>query len=190
MSLQEFVNEFVREADPTDFVVKDDLLSSYTQWRQDPSKPLMQIADLERASVVCSDIMPATRYNERMSVLDSSGQKGTVACSWKGLQLTWPGGNKTQPVPDDTPEAEPERECVQRLVHACFHFATSEYDPEQLERHVLNRVTRSSPDDIEHLHEKVRNTLKALGDKPRSGVSWRMDAVEHEGLVYNVFCKS
>jgi len=94
-TLQEFVGEFVHSGEETDFIVKEDLLSSYTNWRQ-LKEPIMQISDLEAAESDVDNILPNAHWRNCL-VVEKDGQRGSVTDCWQGWVLTWPGGNRTEP---------------------------------------------------------------------------------------------
>lgn len=179
-------------ADNDQFLVRKDLLDAFTEWRQQPEKPIMQLTDLQEAKDSIKDALPFEDFKSTLLVSGPEGQKGTLSDCWVGWKMEWPGGNKTQPTPAPAPVELPPsvaHTSELRRTHFCFHFNTQDgYDGSQLEAYIRSRVSKSAPDDIGGLDEALQATYRRLAVRDhRSLACWRLEHVEHEGLVYNVF---
>ena len=185
MSLADFVQEQVQKASSADFIVKDDLIKSYTQWRQE-RQPTMQLDDLYKAQQDVDSVLPEEDYHDLLVVNGEDGQTGHVDCAWKGYKLDWPGGNTTQPrlvAPDfGALETGP-------AVHYAFHF-TNGYDSSQFSNYLQNRVC-PTPANALALQAKLKDTVPALQKSIADlDCPWLMETVTHEGVCYNVFVGS
>lgn len=189
MSLADFVQEHVFPAENDQFVVRQDLLDAFTQWRQQPEKPIMQLSDLEQANNSIKDALPVQDFKSTLLVAGPEGQKGTLSDCWVGWKMDWPGGNKTQPTPAKMELSQPLATPALRRTHFCFHFNTQDgYDRSQLETYIRSRVSKSAPDDIGGLDQELEAAYNRLAALDRRGTAcWRLESVEHEGLVFNVF---
>ena len=217
MSLAEFVSKHVRASEPTDFVVRRDLVQAYTAWRQ-KRPPVMQMSDLELAERASFNVLPVDSYRTVAEVTTLASGPGQVKDCFVGFFMTWPGGNKTQPTPvvstdmagsmtsravsapagadfGELTAGTAVRELTagtgvrEREVHACFHYRAADgYEPGQLTDYVQNRVAISSPDDLDGLEESLRSAVAGLVESLKtSPARWKVRHVRHEGLVYNVF---
>ena len=189
-SLYDFVDAYVSPSPDGDFVVRNDLVQAYTEWRQAPENdlPTMQLADLNEAERDSYNVLPTDDYKLDLLVKGTEGQRGHVADCWQGWSLSWPGGNKTSPKEEPPQQApSPVYQATDRAVHACFHFNDG-YDPSQLTAYIRNRVTDSSPDDLQSLEGLVESTVMDLSVQ-KSVAKWVMRTVEHETLKFNIFVR-
>ena len=193
MSLADFVQEHVSPAGDTDFLVREDLIESFTEWRKG-REPIMQLTDLDHAQQDSYDALPTEAYRPDLVVTNEDGLKGRVTDCWVGWKLDWPDGNRTEPVlvhePPPTFPSPPK--CVApnpRHVHHCFHFSSDKgYDRSQFMTYLNIRATTTFPNDVEGLEEEIKAARQRLireGPLPHS--DWRLDHVSHEGVIYNVF---
>lgn len=188
MSLADFVQEHVFPAENDNFVVRQDLLDAFTEWRQQPEKPTMQLTDLQEAKDSISEALPSEDFKSTLLVSGPEGQKGTLSDCWVGWKMDWPGGNRTQPTPAkmELPQSVAQAPAL-RQTHFCFHFNTRDgYDRSQLEAYIRSRVSKSAPDDIGGLDQALEAAYNRLA-VPDIMSCWRLEHVEHEGLVFNVF---
>lgn len=189
MSIADFVQEHVFPAENSQFVVRQDLLDAFTEWRQRPEMmPVMQMSDLEQATSDSRGVLPTEDFRTTLQVADSEGKKGTLSDCWVGWNMDWPNGNKTQPTPVvETSEPPVSEWGVDRHIHFCFHFNTADgYDRTQLQTYISKRVATTTPDDIQGLDQALEAAYNQLVASNRE-YPWRLKHVQHEGLVFTVF---
>lgn len=192
MSLADFVHEHVSPAETTDFVVRQDLLDAFTDWRQG-REPIMQLKDLEQATADSAHALPRDAFVPTLTVVNDNGTRGALEDCWVGWKMDWAGGDKAQPKMLPPPHAGPvgfstvtEPPVPDRKVHFCFHFNTRDgYDPAQFQQYTSTRVASTAPDDLEGLEEAVKHAFHDLRDQ--QATPWRVKHVFHEGVVFNVF---
>ena len=179
MSLRQFVSEFVHEDSPEHFVVRKDLLDSYTQWRQKRfPNSVMQLADLEKAGLDVNKLMPSEAYHQLLTVT-KDGAKGLVHDCWQKRRLSWPGGNKTQPIQQTS---GPNHAKVADTIWT-FHYRFK-YSPQPLTDFLSAKVT-SGPENVSSMHDKLKRACTELSDK---GEPWccASKQIGHEGSRYSV----
>lgn len=186
MSLEEFAADNLTRGEASDFVVKKDLLDSYTEWRQ-KRQPTMQLTDLFKAQQDVDLVVPYEDFEAVLTVTHPDGRTGQVDESYHGWRLLWPGGNKTQPELTAAPLDVSDSEMTGPAVHYCFHFLKG-YDRQVLNNYLVNRVS-SSPANVAGLDlalqaavDDVQRSLKALHS------AWSMKTISYEGMRFNVFC--
>lgn len=175
MSLRQFASEFVHEDLPESFVVRKDLLDSFTQWRQKRHpNSVMQLADLERASQAVDEVMPSASYRPVLSVT-KDGTKGIVHDCWQGQRLTWANGNRTQPIPQKSvPSAD---------VVWSFHYRFK-YSPQPLLDFLSSKVT-PGPENVSPLHDKLQRACARLENKAKPWCC-ATTQITHEGNKFSV----
>lgn len=186
MSLQDFSQDNLIRGQAADFVVKKDLLDSYTEWRQQ-RQPTMHLTDLYKAQQDMDSVMPLEDFQTVLTVTHPDGRTGQVDESYRGWRLLWPGGNKTQPELTAAPADVLDSENAVPAVHYCFHFANG-YDRKILNNYLVNRVS-STPANAAGLDlalqaavDDIQRSLKALHS------AWSMKTITYEGMRFNVFC--
>lgn len=183
MSLADFVDEYV-QPQQSSFVVKQDLINSYTSWRQ-LQQPTMQLTDLYKAQQEVHDILPNTSFRDVLTVQnEDDGTHAIVDESWQGFSLTFPGGNRVCPrvvYPSDE-----ERHSMTPVVHWSFHFRKG-YSSQPLMHYLTHKVTEGIPSDTKTLAHLLRESVARL--QLRSD-SCGVETIFHEGVAYTVFHSS
>lgn len=192
MSLADFVQEHVFPAQQDEFVVRQDLLDSYTKWRQE-LQPIMQLTDLDQAQRDSDNVLPPENYNANLIVTNGE-EKGSIQDCWVGWKMDYPDGNRTQPtilsniVDNGMPIFDVTAPVAPRCVHYCFHYdSRREYDPSQLQQYLDIRAATTSPNDIEGLEEALKKAFAQMSTHRPRHSNWRLQHVSHENVTYNVF---
>lgn len=181
MNLSVFVGAHVRAAGKEAFVVKEDLLSAFTDWRQ-KQQPTMQLSELEKARAQLQSALPAADFRPVLKVARGSEQ-GTFEDCWVRWSLEYEGGHRTLPkrVPKSNHEGKPSD-----MVIWCFHLRGT-YTREPFNTFLRQNVTNppTNKEAIETLLRKAHSRLVSGSRKDTPGGNCTQFTAE--GMVFNVF---
>ena len=176
MDLSSFVAVHVRPVGKDQFVVKEDLLLGFTDWRQ-KQQPTMQFSELEKAREQLQDALPASDFKPVLKVSRGSEQASFEEC-WVGWCLDYQGGRRT--LPKRVPRTSSESRTSDKVIW-CFHLRST-YSSEPFNTFLTQNVTEQ-PTNKEAMEALLRKTHARLKQSPGGNFA-RFVA---EKKVFNVF---